>query len=108
MHLVFICNVQFIETTIGGVVTPIITLDPDTATEIPNWTPLGAIVVTVTITMSDASQYTGTPILTDPSGIYKLAEGDTVGTLWYVIVDPDGPGVGMEGGNTDTLTITAT
>lgn len=83
---------------------PIITVDPEHPS-IPNWTPLGAIVATVSITQG-GSAYGGTPSLTDPDGIYALIAAPSTG-VFYLIIDPNGPGVGPEGGNIDNVTITA-
>ncbi len=83
----------------------VIVFNPAGPVEIPNWTPLGAIVLTVTIT-SGGSPYLGTPILTDPDDIYLLVDGPSTG-VFYIIVDPNGPGVGPEGGNTDSLSVEA-
>jgi hypothetical protein len=83
---------------------PIIEIDPPNPS-IPNWTPLGAIVATITVTMTGGSPFTGTVVLTDDDGgIYAIAGSNP----WYLIINPDGPGVGPEGGTLSNVTVVAT
>ncbi len=88
---------------------PVIVVTPSTTPTIPNWTPLGAIVATITVTMSDASPFTGTLTFGSPNfddgGIYAISG---TSSPFYLIVNPSGPGVGPEGGNLDHVTLVAT
>ena len=76
---------------------PVITVTPNTP-EVPDTTPLGAVVATYTVAMSDGSRFTGTVQFGAPSfdagGIFALSGNS-------IIVNPKGPGIGP---NMTTLT----
>jgi hypothetical protein len=76
---------------------PAITVTPSNPT-IPDTTPLGAVVATFAVTMSDGSPFTGTVGFGAPNydagGVFAIAGNN-------IIVNPSGPGVGP---NTATLT----
>jgi hypothetical protein len=76
---------------------PVITVTPNTP-DVPDTTPLGAVVATYTVTMSDGSPFSGTVRFGAPfydgGGIFAL-------TGKNIIVNPTGPGVGP---NTATIT----
>jgi hypothetical protein len=78
-------------------VQPVITVTPNTP-EAPDTTPLGAVIATFSVVMSDGSPFTGTVAFGAPyfdgGGIFALS-GD------HIIVNPTGPGVGP---NMTTLT----
>ena len=80
---------------------PVITVTP-TIPEVPDTTPLGAIVATYTVTMSDGSPFSGTIGFGAPNfdsgGIFALNGTNTSGNI---IVNPAGSGVGP-----NTMTIT--
>jgi len=69
---------------------PVITITPNTP-EVPDTTPLGAVVATYTVVMSDGSPFSGTvqfgaPFF-DAGGIFALSGNN-------IIVNPNGPGIG--------------
>ncbi len=108
MAVVFASEVLGVAPSPSSPAVPIIDLSPSSPS-IPNWFPLGAVVTTITVTMSDGSPFTGTVSLGSPyfgdGGIYAVSG---TSNPFYLIVDPDGPGVGPEGGNLDHVTLVAT
>jgi hypothetical protein len=83
---------------------PVITVNPETPF-IPDTTPLGAVVATYTVSMSDGTPFTGTVRFGAPSydagGIFALS-GDKI------VVSPSGPGVGPNMSSiTDQVTLEA-
>jgi hypothetical protein len=84
---------------------PLITVMPSPP-EIPDTTPLGAVVATFAVAMSDGSPFTGTvdfgPPYYDAGGIFAIS-GNTI------VVNPSGPGVGPNMATvTDYFTLVAT
>jgi hypothetical protein len=102
----FICE-PFGPVTVSGAF-PIITVTPTMPT-IPNTVSTGSTVAIITVTMSDGSTFTGTVAFGSPyfddGGIYAISGSSSP---FLLIVDPDGPGVGAEGGNIDNVTVVAT
>jgi hypothetical protein len=76
---------------------PVITISPSNP-EVPDTTPLGAVVATYAVTMSDGSPFTGTVQFGAPNfdggGVFALSGSS-------IVVNPNGPGVGP---NTSTIT----
>jgi hypothetical protein len=76
---------------------PVIAVTPSNPT-IPDTTPLGAVVASFAVTMSDGSPFTGTvgfgAPYNDAGGVFAISGNN-------IIVNPSGPGVGP---NTTTLT----
>jgi hypothetical protein len=74
--------------------TVMITVTPNTP-QLPDTTPVGAVVATYTVTMSDGSPFVGTIVFGPPNfdagGIFALTGSPTGGNI---IVNPNGPGVG--------------
>jgi hypothetical protein len=68
----------------------VITVRPNTP-EVPDTTPLGAVVASYTVVMSDGSPFTGTigfgPPFFDGGGVFALSGHN-------IIVNPAGPGLG--------------
>jgi hypothetical protein len=97
----------FVSSSSSGAV-PVLTITP-TMPSIPSTTALGATVATITVTMSDGSTFIGTLTFGSPyfddGGIYAISGSSSP---FLLIVDPDGPGVGAEGGNVDNVTVVAT
>jgi hypothetical protein len=71
-------------------VQPVITVTPNTPV-VPDTTPLGSVVATYSVVMSDGTPFTGTVRFGAPyydaGGIFALSRNT-------IIVNPDGPGVG--------------
>jgi hypothetical protein len=69
---------------------PVITITPTTP-EVPDMTPLGAVVATYAVAMSDGSPFSGTVRFAAPffdaGGIFALSGNN-------IIVNPNGPGIG--------------
>ncbi len=86
---------------------PIVTVTPMAPTILSS-TALGTTVATITVTMTDGSTFSGTVIFAPPyyddGGIYSISGSSSPFDL---IVDPDGPGVGSEGGSVDDVSIIA-
>jgi hypothetical protein len=76
----------------------------------PDTTPVGAVVATYTVTMSDGSPFVGAigfgPPNFDAGGIFSLTGSLTSGNI---IVNPSGPGIGPNSGTIiDHITLIAT
>ncbi len=89
--------------------TVVITVTPNTP-QIPDTTPVGAVVATYTVAMSDGSPFVGTigfgPPNFDAGGIFSLTSSPSSGNI---IVSPSGPGIGPNLSTvTDHITLTAT
>jgi hypothetical protein len=90
--------------TVQGTAQPVITVTPNIP-EIPDTTPLGGVVATYAVTMSDGSPFTGSvrfgaPFF-DAGGVFALSSN-------RIIVNPVGPGVGSNMGTiTDHITLEA-
>src|SRR5271155_4740448 len=87
----------------------VITVTPNSP-QMPDTTPVGAVVATYTVTMSDGSPFVGTigfgPPNFDASGIFSLTGSPTSGNI---IVNPSGPGIGPNSSTiTDQITLVAT
>lgn len=88
---------------------PMIAVTPGSP-QMPDTTPLGAVVATYTVAMSDGSPFVGTigfgPPNFDAGGIFSLAGSPTSGNI---IVNPSGPGIGPNLSTiTDYITLMAT
>jgi hypothetical protein len=68
---------------------------------IPAMTPKGAVVAGIVVSMSDGSAFTGTlgfgPPSYDDGGIFAISGSN-------LIINPNGPGVGSDGGSTENCT----
>ena len=87
----------------------VITVNPNTP-QLPDTTPVGSVVATYAVTMSDGSPFVGTigfgPPNFDAGGIFALTGSPTSGNI---IVNPQGPGVGPNLSTvTDHITLVAT
>ena len=80
---------------------PIITINP-TNPNIPDTTPLGTTVATVSVVMDDGTPWTGSLILTNNLGNIFAISGSNI------IVNPSGPGVGPNAQDqVDNITVEA-
>lgn len=80
------------------------TISPVGSTTIPDTTPLGTVVATLSATYSDGSTFFGGFEFVSPNfdngGIYAI-KGNTL------IINPNGPGVGAQGGSINHVSIDA-
>ena len=86
-----------------------ITVTPSTP-QVPDTTPLGAVVATYAVTMSDGSPFLGTvgfgPPNSNAGGIFAMTGSPSSGNI---IVNPNGPGIGPNTSTiTDQITLVAT
>jgi len=77
---------------------------------VPDTIPVGAVVATYTVTMSDGSPFLGTigfgPPNFDAGGIFALTGSPGSGNI---VVNPNGPGIGPNPSTvTDRITLMAT
>src|SRR5271155_1962088 len=87
----------------------VITVTPN-APQMPDTTPVGAVVATYSVTMSDGSPFMGTisfgPPNFDDGSVFSLTGSPTSGNI---IVNPSGPGIGPNLSTiTDHITLLAT
>jgi len=87
----------------------VITVTPN-APQMPDTTPVGAVVATYSVTMSDGSPFMGTisfgPPNFDAGGVFSLTGSPITGNI---IVNPSGPGIGPNLSTiTDHITLLAT